>query len=242
MIQFYAPDIATDPTLPEVDSRHCVKVLRYREGDTLEVIDGKGHRYTCRLAEADPRHAKVEIIDVTAVPLPWNYNLAVAVAPTKHIDRMEWLVEKLTEIGINRFIPLRCEHSERKEVKTERLEKIAVSAMKQSLKTVLPVIDPVTPVKHVIDTFEADQKFIAYCDVSLPRRLLSREIRPNASTLILIGPEGDFTPAEITKALDTGYIPVSLGDNRLRTETAALTACDTVHIINQLDPNATFAS
>lgn len=242
MIQFFAPDIATDPTLPETDSRHCVKVLRYREGDMLEVIDGKGHRYTCRLVDADPRHAMVEIVSATDVPLPWNYNLTVAVAPTKHIDRMEWLVEKLTEIGINRFIPLRCEHSERKDIKTERLEKIAISAMKQSLKTVLPIIDQVTPVNQVIDTFEADQKFIAYCDVSLPRRLLSREIRPHASTLILIGPEGDFTPAEITRALESGYIPVSLGDNRLRTETAALTACDTVHIINQLDPNTTFSS
>lgn len=165
MIQFFAPDIATDPTLPETDSRHCVKVLRYREGDMLEVIDGKGHRYTCRLADADPRHAMVEIVNTAEVPLPWDYDLTVAVAPTKHIDRMEWLVEKLTEIGINRFIPLRCEHSERKEVKTERLEKIAVSAMKQSLKAVLPTIEPVTPVNQVIDTFSADQKFIAYCDV-----------------------------------------------------------------------------
>lgn len=241
MIQFYAPDIAENPILPESDSHHCVKVLRAQPGQEIEVIDGKGHRYTCILVDAHPKHAAVSIVRCNEHPLPWNYQLAVAVAPTKHTDRMEWLVEKLTEIGINRFIPLRCEHSERKEIKTERLIKIAASAMKQSLKAVLPTIEPMTPINKVIERFSYSQRFIAYCDVSLPRKLLSREVKPATDTLIMIGPEGDFTIDEITMALDAGYVPVSLGDNRLRTETAALVGCDTIHIINQISPNTTYS-
>lgn len=234
MIQFYAPDIAINPILPESDSQHCVRVLRMKEGDTLEVIDGKGHRYTCRLIEAHAKRAHVEIIEKQDVPLSWQNNITIAVAPTKHLDRMEWMVEKLTEIGVNRIIPLLCRYSERKELKIERLEKIAISAMKQSLKTVLPIIDVMTPIKDVITKQMYDQRFIAYCDTSIPRKLLSAEYRANKDTLILIGPEGDFSTEEINLALNSGYNPISLGDNRLRTETAAVVACDTCHIINQL--------
>lgn len=234
MIQFYAPDIAINPILPESDSQHCVRVLRMEEGDTLEVIDGKGHRYTCRLIEAHAKRAHVEIIEKQDVPLSWQNNITIAVAPTKHLDRMEWMVEKLTEIGVNRIIPLLCRYSERKELKIERLEKIAISAMKQSLKTVLPIIDVMTPIKDVITKQMYDQRFIAYCDTSIPRKLLSAEYRANKDTLILIGPEGDFSTEEINMALNSGYNPISLGDNRLRTETAAIVACDTCHIINQL--------
>lgn len=234
MIQFYAPDIAINPILPESDSQHCVRVLRMKEGDTLEVIDGKGHRYTCRLIEAHAKRAHVEIIEKQDVPLSWQNNITIAVAPTKHLDRMEWMVEKLTEIGVNRIIPLLCRYSERKELKIERLEKIAISAMKQSLKTVLPFIDVMTPIKDVITKQMYDQRFIAYCDTSIPRKLLSAEYRANKDTLILIGPEGDFSTEEINLALNSGYNPISLGDNRLRTETAAVVACDTCHIINQL--------
>lgn len=234
MIQFYAPDIAINPILPESDSQHCVRVLRMKEGDTLEVIDGKGHRYTCRLIEAHAKRAHVEIIEKQDVPLSWQNNITIAVAPTKHLDRMEWMVEKLTEIGVNRIIPLLCRYSERKELKIERLEKIAISAMKQSLKTVLPIIDVMTPIKDVITKQMYDQRFIAYCDTSIPRKLLSAEYKANKDTLILIGPEGDFSTEEINMALNSGYNPISLGDNRLRTETAAVVACDTCHIINQL--------
>ena len=233
MIQFYVPDIAETLRLPESESQHCVRVLRMSSGETIEIIDGMGHRYTCRLVDAHPKRATVDIVDAADVPLSWPHNITVAVAPTKHLDRMEWLVEKLTEIGVNRFIPLLCRHSERKEIKRERLEKIAVSAMKQSLKTVLPIIEEMTPVSKVIASANDAQRFIAYCDPSIPRRLLAREYRPMTDTLILIGPEGDFSTEEITSALDNGFIPVSLGDNRLRTETAALVACDTCHVIDQ---------
>ena len=233
MIQFYAPDILTDPTLPESDSGHCVRVLRKREGDTIEVIDGKGHRITCVITAAHPRHTTVEIVETVDVAPSWSNRITVAVAPTKHLDRMEWMVEKLTEIGVNRIIPLLCRHSERREIKVERLEKIAVAAMKQSLKATLPEIWPMTPISKVIGELDDPGRFIAYCDPSIPRRLLAREYRPATDTVILIGPEGDFSPEEIRSALDAGYRPVTLGDNRLRTETAAVVACDTCHIIDQ---------
>lgn len=235
MIQFYAPNITEIPILPESDSQHCVRVLRMKEGDTIEVIDGKGYRYTCRLIDAHPKRAHIEIIDKTLIPLSWDNQIIVAVAPTKHLDRMEWMVEKLTEIGVNQIIPLLCRHSERKEIKVERLEKIAISAMKQSLKSTLPIISPMTSFKEVIQDISTAQKFIAYCDTSIPRKLLSNEYISHKDTIILIGPEGDFSIEEIQLALNNNYQPISLGDNRLRTETAAVVACDTCHIINQIN-------
>lgn len=233
MIQFYAPDIETTLTLPESDSQHCVRVLRMQSGDEIEVIDGKGHRFTCHLANAHPKHATVEIVAKQDIPLCWPQHITVAVAPTKHLDRMEWLVEKLTEVGVNRFVPLLCRRSERKEIKTERLEKIAVSAMKQSLKTVLPEIMPMTPIEQVISGYADAQRFIAYCDKTVPRHLLAKMYQPLKDVIIMIGPEGDFAPEEISAALDAGWCPVSLGNNRLRTETAAFVACDTFHILDQ---------
>lgn len=232
MIQFYSPDILQSGTLPESDSRHCSKVLRMKAGDSIEVIDGKGHRYTCVIDDPHPKHTIVHVTATETIPLSWQQEIIVAVAPSKHMDRMEWLVEKLTEIGVNRIIPLLCARSERKEINTERLEKIAVSAMKQSLKAVLPVIEPMTPFKQAIAAIATEQKFIAYCDRTIPRRLLAGEYIPGKSAAILIGPEGDFSPDEIKLALDSSFAPVSLGNNRLRTETAALSACDTFHILD----------
>lgn len=236
MIQFYAPEIESTLTLPESDSGHCVRVLRMKEGDMIEIIDGRGHRFTCRLSVAHHKRAKVEIVRKQDVLLPWRGRVTVAVAPTKNMDRMEWLIEKLTEIGINRFVPVLCSHSERKEIKTERLEKIAVSAMKQSLKAVLPEIMPMMPFNHFIDFIKVSnaQKFIAYCDKTVERHILSREIIADRDMVILIGPEGDFSRPEVDTALSNGFTPVTLGDNRLRTETAALVSVDTYHIINQL--------
>ncbi|MDE5745915.1 MAG: 16S rRNA (uracil(1498)-N(3))-methyltransferase [Paramuribaculum sp.] len=242
MIQFYAPDILTTGSLPESDSRHCSKVLRMKAGDAIEVIDGKGHRYTCVIDDPHPKHTLVHVTDTVTVPLSWQQEITVAVAPSKHMDRMEWLVEKLTEIGVNRIIPLLCARSERKEINTERLEKIAVSAMKQSLKAVLPKIEPMTPFRNAIASISSVQKFIAYCDRSIPRKLLAGEYLPGESATILIGPEGDFSPDEIKLALDTAYRPVSLGDNRLRTETAALSACDTFHILDMAAQTARLTS
>lgn len=235
MIQFYAPDIERTNILPECDSQHCVRVLRMKAGDTIEVIDGNSYRYNCQILEAHQKRTSVKILNKQYVPLSWTNNITIAIAPTKHIDRIEWLVEKLTEIGINRITPLLCRYSERKEIKTERLEKIAISAMKQSLKATLPQIDIMTPLKNFILSCNCSQKFIAYCDSSIPRLLFSKEYIPNKDCCVLIGPEGDFSKEEITFAIENGFQPVSLGDNRLRTETAALVACNTCHIIDQIN-------
>lgn len=233
MIQFFAPDITDTLTLPESDSAHATRVLRLKSGDVIQVIDGKGTTYMCRIVAPHQRHTLVEIISSEATPLPWNHELIIAVAPTKHLDRMEWFVEKAVETGVNRIIPILCHHSERRELKTERLEKIAISAMKQSLKAIAPLIDPLTPVEEVIRGFDGFQRFIAYCDRSIPRKLLAREYRPGSPAIAMIGPEGDFSQDEIHAALDSGWSPVSLGPCRLRTETAALTALQTFHILDQ---------
>ncbi len=205
-----------------------------REGDELEAVDGRGHLYRCRLADADPRRAAVEIIATEKMPRVWPADITVAVAPTKNSDRIEWLVEKLVEIGVDRIVPLQCRHSERKNINTDRLRKIAVAAMKQSLKAILPQVDEMIPFARYIAEEKSAGRFIAYCGPTIPRRLLARQYVPGEPTAILIGPEGDFDPTEIRLALDSGWQPVTLGDNRLRTETAALVACDTCHIINQL--------
>ncbi|MCH5244979.1 MAG: 16S rRNA (uracil(1498)-N(3))-methyltransferase [Muribaculaceae bacterium] len=236
MIQFYAPEIETCHVLPESDSGHCVRVLRMKAGDMIEVIDGRGNRFKCRLVEPHSKRAVVEIVERERVELPWKNEITVAVAPTKNMDRMEWLVEKLTEIGVNRFIPMLCSHSERREIKRERLEKIAVSAMKQSLKAVLPEIMPMTPIAEILcDVRMASaQRFIAYCDRNVERKVLAREYAAGRDVLILIGPEGDFTAEEVERSIGAGCVPVTLGDNRLRTETAAMVSADTIHIINQM--------
>lgn len=233
MIQFYSPDIATNPVLPEADSQHCVRVLRMQPGDAVQVIDGKGGLYKCLLADAHPKHALLQILEREDQSLPWSQSITIAVAPTKMMDRMEWLVEKLVEVGVNRIVPLRCRYSERKDIKQERLEKIAVSAMKQSLKAVLPVIEPMTPFADFIKSVPgSSQKFVAHCVADLPRTLLATAYRPHSDAVMLIGPEGDFSAEEIALALEAGFQPVSLGDARLRTETAALYACSAFHIID----------
>lgn len=234
MIQFFAPEIASTLTLPESDSAHCVRVLRMTEGDNLQVVDGNGNIFHCRLALAHQKHAQVEILSCERIEPCWQGAITVAVAPTKNMDRMEWLVEKLVEMGVDRIVPLSCRYSERKEIKTERLLKIAVSAMKQSLKATLPVISEMTPLAAFIAADTSEQKFVAYCAPEIPRRRLVSLYRPGLSATILIGPEGDFSQKEISDTIAAGYQPVTLGDTRLRTETAAMVACSMFHTINQL--------
>ncbi len=234
MIQFYAPDIQQTLTLPPEDSAHALRVLRMRTGDTLYVVDGRGTRYTCTLIGGDARRAAVAIEHAVTIERVWPADITVAVAPAKHIDRTEWLIEKLVEIGVDNFIPVLCARSERREIKVERLRKIAVSAMKQSLKATMPYIAEMTPLPRLLQQTTAQQRFIGYCDAETERSLLAKALQPRMSTLLLIGPEGDFTPQEVKQCLDAGCRAVTMGDNRLRTETAALVACDTFHIINQI--------
>ncbi len=236
MIQFLVPDIETCPTLPQEESRHAVRVLRMGAGSEVTVVDGRGFRYRCEMLEPHPDHAIVKVLEKTPVPKPWSGTITLAIAPTKHMDRMEWLVEKAVEIGVDRIVPLRCRYSERKEIKAERLRKIAVSAMKQSLKAVVPQVDEMVTIKQFLSEAvpQGAQQFVCYCDADTPRQLMAPLCIPGADTYILIGPEGDFSPEEIDLARQRGYVPVTLGDQRLRTETAALYALSTVHIAAQI--------
>jgi 16S rRNA (uracil1498-N3)-methyltransferase len=229
---FYAPDILTDNTLPQEESGHCVRVLRKKEGDEILITDGKGHFFDAEIVAANPKHCLINITETRTEPKPWSNNIHIAFAPTKNMDRIEWFTEKTTEIGIDRFTPLLCRYSERKEIKLPRIEKILVSAMKQSQKAYLPLLDEMTPfLKFIKQPFEG-RKFIAHC-YPQEKQLLKSTYKPHENVLILIGPEGDFSEQEVAEAIKEGFEPISLGNSRLRTETAALVACHTIQILNQ---------
>lgn len=235
MIQYYAPEIISNPILPEGESQHAVRVLRLKTGDDIRVTDGKGNIFRCRIADAHAKHTMVEILESEKIIQPWRSNITIGVAPTKHLDRIEWMVEKMVEIGVNRIVPLLCRHSERKELKIERINRIVLSAMNQSLKAEVPMVDEMMPITKLIDSLSPDsQRFVGYCDDEIERKLLSRTLQPDMETVILIGPEGDFTIEEINRLYDSKFQPVTFGDVRLRTETAAITALQTFHVINQL--------
>ena len=235
---FYSKEITPDGfcTLDPEESRHAVRVLRLREGDKLHITDGRGNLYLCNIVDADDHACVVESVATLHSPLA-TFHLHLAVAPTKNPSRMEWLVEKAVEIGVGEITLLDCDHSERSFLKTDRLEKLAVSAMKQSLHTVLPKINPAVNLKDWLNSqfsiFNFQLKFIAHCEADKPRTLLSEALKPGVDTVVLIGPEGDFSAEEIALALENGFVPVSLGSARLRTETAALYAVTAFNLINE---------
>lgn len=231
---FYAPYIETNRELPEDESLHCVKVLRLTEGEEIRLTDGLGRFYQAVITHAHPKRCAFDILSEEHWEKYWPNRIHLAVAPTKNSDRMEWFAEKATEIGIDEITLLRCRFSERREMKSERLERILVSAMKQSEKALKPVLTGMTDFKpFVMQTFPG-QKFIAHCYPDAERVSLARIYRPGEDAVILIGPEGDFSEEEIRLAVSRGFVPVTLGESRLRTETAALAACHTVQVINQM--------
>lgn len=229
---FYTPDIATNPILPEEESGHCIRVLRLSEGDQILLTDGKGYFYKAEISAAHPKHCGVNLLESWQQPRLWPFRVHIAVAPTKNMDRMEWFAEKATEIGIDAISCLNCRFSERKEIKPARLEKILVSAMKQSQKATLPELEGMVDFKQFVNRQFEGRKFIAYCKED-QKLLLKQTYHPGENALVLIGPEGDFSPEEIALAKANGFEPISLGDSRLRTETAALVACHTLHVLNQ---------
>lgn len=232
MSVFYAPDIAVNPILPEKESQHCIKVLRLSAGDTLTLTDGKGSFYRALIAKAHPKGCTVTITEHLPQPRLWPFRLHIAVAPTKNIDRTEWFVEKATEIGIDAITCLNSRFSERREIKPERLDKILVSAMKQSQKARLPELTGMTNFRSFITQPFDGCKMIAHCHhPSLP--LIKSVYHAGEDALILIGPEGDFSEEEVMLAEQHGFVSVSLGKSRLRTETAAFAACHTIHVLNQ---------
>ncbi|MDE6681654.1 MAG: 16S rRNA (uracil(1498)-N(3))-methyltransferase [Muribaculaceae bacterium] len=234
MIQFYAPDLERTLMLPPDESAHCVRVLRKREGDMITVTDGMGFRYECEITAASQKGVSVSVVSRQLILPHWGVNITLAVAPTKNMDRMEWLVEKAVEIGVDRIVLLLCEHSERRVVKPERLIRIAVSAMKQSLKTLLPEVTEMIRLDEFLASAPVGIRMMGYCDHILPRRELVSEYTANNDAVIMIGPEGDFSPDEVKRAMDAGFIPVTMGESRLRTETAALFGIEAIHIINRL--------
>ncbi|MCW3085213.1 MAG: rRNA ((1498)-N(3))-methyltransferase [Bacteroidetes bacterium] len=232
---FYTPDITPDTyTLSEEESKHAIRVLRLKIGDKIVLIDGKGGLYDATITDDHPKRCTVKITAVKKETGKHNWQLHIAIAPTKSNDRTEWFVEKAVEIGIDEISLLDCANSERSVAKTERLQKVAVSAIKQSMKAYLPAVNEIIDFKKFITlsaTFTGE-KFIAHCNNREALPHLKTLYSPQQNALILIGPEGDFTPEEVKLALDNGFKEISLGTSRLRTETAALYACTTINIIN----------
>lgn len=229
---FYESEITGKTvTLNKDDSGHLVRVLRAKAGDTVHLTDGKGYFYECIITDPNPKKCVVEIKNKKAGNDARPFRLHIAIAPTKNISRFEWFLEKSTEIGIDVITPLLSGHSERKIIKNDRLTRILVAAMKQSLKSHLPELEEIIKFKDLINKPFNGQKFIAYVDDGLEDELF-HICKKNTDTLVLIGPEGDFSKEEITEAINHGFTPVKLGPSRLRTETAGVVACHTVNLIN----------
>lgn len=232
---FYSNE--TDGNLCHLDAEeagHCVKVLRHRSGDQVNIIDGEGNLYRCRLVNDSPKGCDAAVEEVIAGWGAHPYELTMAVCPTKNNDRYEWFAEKATEIGVDCIVPVIGDHSERKVFKGERLRKILLSATKQSLKAKLPRLEEPVSVKEFIRSVPEDSlKLVACCfeDENHPRRSIRQvlEAQEVGKIAILIGPEGDFSKEEVKLAVENGFIPVHLGESRLRTETAAVTAVSAVY-------------
>ena len=226
---FYTPDIQTSTELPEEEAQHCVRVLRLTAGDEISLTDGKGNFYRAEISVATHKRCLVNIKETIYQEPLWDGHLHIAMAPTKNMDRNEWFAEKATEIGFDELTFLNCRFSERKVIKTERISKILVSAIKQSLKARLPQLNEMTDFNKFITQPFKGQKFIAHCYEG-EKPLLKDVLTKGEDALVLIGPEGDFSEEEVKKAIEKGFVPISLGKSRLRTETAALVACHTMNM------------
>lgn len=229
---FYTPEIAVNPELPEEEAAHCLRVLRLTVGDEVMLTDGKGLFYKAVISAATGKRCQVKVVESIEQEPFWNGHLHLAMAPTKNMDRIEWFAEKATEIGFNELSFLNCRFSERKVIKTERIEKIVVSAVKQSLKSYKPVVNEMMDFSRFMEKDFSGQKFIAHCYEG-EKPLLKDVLVPGQDALVLIGPEGDFSMEEVQKAKAAGFRAISLGKSRLRTETAALVAVHTMNLFNQ---------
>jgi len=231
---FYTPTInsTNNYVLDEAESKHAIKVLRLKQGDTIWLVDGVGNFYVAQISNEHPKKCEVKIIE-KKIEEHNKPNIHIAIAPTKNNDRIEWFIEKTTEIGITEITPIICDHSERKVIKTERLEKRAISAMKQSLKASLPIIKEPVGFRSFIDSIEnLGERYIAHCNDDNQKHL--KDIySAGKNCIILIGPEGDFSKEEIDLAIEKGFTPISLGKSRLRTETAGLVACNVINLLNE---------
>ena len=237
---FYAPEAPFTDRLPFAEAIHAMRVLRLKKGDQIILTNGKGSLFEALISDMGRDWCSFSITKQILQPTTkWNGNLTIAVAPTKTMERMEWMAEKATEIGVDNISLLLCDRSERKSAKTERLEKIVESAIKQSQKAWKPNINPMEPFGQFVGRERQGKKYIAHCISQLARQdlidhLSSNPISPDEKATILVGPEGDFSPEEVGLAIKAGYIPVSLGNERLRTETACLVALMAFHFSQTL--------
>lgn len=231
---FYTPDIkGNEYVLDREESKHCVKVLRKVKGDILHLTDGTGNLYKAEIVNADIKACQLSILEVLRNFEKRDYHLHMAVAPTKNTDRYEWFLEKATEIGVDEITPVITKQSERDVLKPDRLERIIISAMKQSIKAYKPILNNIITYNEFLNQPRKEEMgFIAHCNDS-EKGFIRDNYKKRQSCLILIGPEGDFTTVEVNQAISNGYIPISLGNSRLRTETAAVVACHTISLINQ---------
>jgi 16S rRNA (uracil1498-N3)-methyltransferase len=217
--------------LNEDESLHCVKVLRHKVGDIIQVIDGKGTIAIGTIQAAHAKQCAVLLTQKQTIAKNWNYYLHIAIAPTKNMERLEWFVEKAVEIGVDEISLIKCKNSERTVVKDERILKVAESAVKQSQQAYIPKLNSLVEFKDFIKSTNSDIKLIAHCEKE-SKENIKKYISPNKTYSILIGPEGDFTKDEITAALSSNYLPIALGESRLRTETAGLYVCNALSILN----------
>ncbi len=231
---FYTPDLQGNMhRLNEEESRHCIKVLRMQVGQTVYLSNGNGTLCKAELADTNPKGCMLQVVETFIDYNKRNYWLHIAIAPTKNIDRFEWFLEKATEIGVDEITPLICARSERKTVNADRLERVVVAAMKQSIKAFKPIIHPqISYDLFVKSQSHISKKYISHCQEGYKQNL-KELLAPNSESLVLIGPEGDFTPEEAGLAAAAGFVPVSLGQERLRTETAGVMVCSAYSFINQ---------
>jgi 16S rRNA (uracil1498-N3)-methyltransferase len=229
---FYTPDInGLRYVLSEEESAHAVRVLRLKAGDAITLVDGRGGLYRAKISGAHHKHCEVEVVAQQPEFGKRSYRLHIGIAPTKNMDRYEWFIEKATEIGIDEITPLLCERSERKQVNTERLQRVMIAAMKQSGKAYLPQLNEMTSFAEWIETKPSEHAYIAHCNEG-DRLSLKTVYQNNQDTIIAIGPEGDFSMQEVMQAHFFGFKSITLGTSRLRTETAGVAACSMVYFFN----------
>ncbi len=225
---FYVPGASTAGQLPDDEATHAIRVLRLREGDEIFLIDGVGNFHRAEVTLVSSKHCAYQVLETIPQTSVWRGHIHLAMAPTKMMDRVEWMAEKATEIGFDELSFLDCRFSERRVVKTDRVERIVVAAVKQSRKAWMPVVNEMMPFERFVRTPREGAKFIAHCYEEIERNDLFNTLMAmeddNPQVTILVGPEGDFSVDEVRLAMDNGYVPVSLGECRLRTETAALSA------------------
>lgn len=230
---FYVPNAASATELPADEASHAVRVLRMKPGDGMVLMDGVGTFFKAEVAVASPHHCVYRVVEEMPQLPQWHGRYHIAMAPTKLMDRTEWMLEKVTEIGVDEVSLLNCDNSERRVAKPARLEKILVSAMKQSRKAWKPVLNDMAAFRKFVSEPRGGMKFIAHCYEEIPRTYLYDELcgrDVSEAVTVLIGPEGDFTPDEVRMAVDAGYVSVNLGQSRLRTETAAMVAVMMMHL------------